>query len=285
MMPAIAPALPTDADALARRDISADAGRHVLLARGESGVAGAVVWSRQAFESEQLGREVASVERIESWDPDGRGTFDALAEGAADAMARARIEIAGCRLPEAARHEILALEGAGFGVVECLLTLGRTLPETLPAPTSIGPMRAGEEEACAALAGRVFQYDRFHWDPRIDDRAADRLKSAWILNAARGRANAMLVARDGSQVVGFNACMRNGDAAVIDLIGVAPEARGRGLGAALVEAALAHYAGHAREMIVGTQSKNTASLAMYQRAGFRVRDSHLTFHAHLEPRS
>ena len=285
MMPAIAPALPTDADLLARRDIAVDEGRQVLLARGASGVAGTVVWSRQAFESEQLRREVARIERIENWDPDDDDTFGALAAGAAEAMAAAGMEIAGCRVPEAARHEAHALEDAGFRVVECLLTLGRALPESLPAPASIGPMRADEEEACAALAGRVFQYDRFHWDPQIDDRAADRLKSAWILNAARGRADAMLVARDGGQVVGFNACMRAGDAAVIDLIGVAPEARGRGLGAALVEAALAHYAGGAREMIVGTQSKNIASLALYQRAGFRVRDSHLTFHAHLEPSS
>jgi ribosomal protein S18 acetylase RimI-like enzyme len=285
MMPAIVPALPSDADALACRDIAADAGRHVLLARGESGVVGAIVWSRQAFESEQLGRAVARVERIECWDPDGRGTFDALTMGAVGAMARARIEIASCRLLEAARHEIQALEGAGFGVVECLLTLGRALPESLPAPASIGPMRADEEEACAALAGRVFQYDRFHWDPQIDNRAADRLKSAWILNAARGRADAMLVARSGGQVVGFNACMRTGDVAVIDLIGVAPEARGRGLGAALLEAALSHYAGDTREMIVSTQSKNIAALALYQRAGFRVRDSHLTLHAHLESSS
>ena len=285
MMPAIAPALPADADLLAHREIAVDAGRQVLLARGESGVAGAVVWSRQAFESEQLGLAVARVERIESWNPGDPGTLAALATGAAHAMAAAGIEVAGCRLPEGARHEVHALEGAGFRVVECLLTLGRALPEGLPAPASVGPMRAGEEEACAALAGRVFQYDRFHWDPLIEDRAADRLKRAWILNSARGRADAMLVARDGGEIVGFNACMRAGEVAVIDLIGVAPEARGRGLGAALVEAALAHYAGAAREMVVGTQSKNTASLAMYQRAGFRIRASQLTLHAHLEPKS
>jgi ribosomal protein S18 acetylase RimI-like enzyme len=283
--PVVAPAQPADANVLARRNIATDASRQVLLARGAGGIVGAVVWSRQAFESEQLGREVGRVERIEGWNSDDRDTFGALAAGAVRAMAAAGIEIASCRLPETSRREIHALESAGFRVVECLLTLGQALPESLPAPVRVGPMRAGEEEACAALAGRVFQYDRFHWDPRIDDSAADRLKRAWILNSARGRADTMLVARDGGEVVGFNACIRSGDTAAIDLIGVAPEARGGGLGKALVEASLAHYAGAAREMIVGTQSKNIASLAMYQRTGFRIRDSHLTFHAHLEPKS
>ena len=111
---------------------------------------------------------------------------------------------------------------------------------------------------------------------------ADRLKETWVRNSAAGRADAMLVAREDGRVVGFNACMRSGEAAVIDLIGVAPEAQGRGHGRALVEGALAHYAAAgAGEMTVGTQSKNVASLALYQACGFRVRSSQFTLHAHL----
>ena len=42
-----------------------------------------------------------------------------------------------------------------------------------------------------------------------------------------------------------------------------------------------YAAAGATEMVVGTQSKNFASLALYQACGFRVRASQLTLHAHL----
>jgi ribosomal protein S18 acetylase RimI-like enzyme len=100
-------------------------------------------------------------------------------------------------------------------------------------------------------------------------------------NACAGRADAVLVAREGGRVVGFNACLLNGDRAVIDLIAVAETAQGRGCGRKLVDGALACYAGKATEMRVGTQSRNLASLALYRACGFAVVETAMTLHAHL----
>ena len=100
-------------------------------------------------------------------------------------------------------------------------------------------------------------------------------------NSVLGRADRVFVTRDGDAITGFNACLRNGDDAVIDLIAVSRHYQGQGLGRALTVAAIAHYSGKSKRMNVGTQAGNVASLALYQSAGFRIMSSATTLHAHL----
>jgi ribosomal protein S18 acetylase RimI-like enzyme len=269
--------------ALEARGLRLDGGRRIVTVQAGGDIAGAAVWQSQAFESAELGFATGRIESIQAWTSDADA--DVLADLAARTVSDMKSEgvaLAACRLPEARIRAVNALESAGFRMIECLLTLARPLAGAPEMPAGIGLAEAGEAEDCARLAGRCFTADRFHADPRIADSAADRLKAAWIRNSAKGRADAMLVARQDGRVVGFNACMRSGSTAVIDLIGVAPEAQGRGHGRALVEGALAHYAAAgADEMTVGTQSGNLASLALYQAGGFRIRSSQFTLHAHL----
>lgn len=269
--------------ALEARGLRLDGGRRVVTVRAGGTLAGAAVWQFQGFESAELGLTTARIDAIQALQPDEDAPVLAdLAARTVSDMKDEGVALAACRLPEARIGAVNALESAGFGMIECLLTLARPLAGAPEMPAAIGLAETGEGEDCACLAGRCFTSDRFHADPRIADAAADRLKEAWIRNSAKGRADAMLVARRDGRVVGFNACMRNGSTAVIDLIGVAPEAQGQGHGRALVEGALAHYAAAgAEEMTVGTQSGNFASLALYQSCGFRIRSSQFTLHAHL----
>jgi ribosomal protein S18 acetylase RimI-like enzyme len=269
--------------ALEARGLRLDGGRRIVTVRAGGDVAGAAVWQIQAFESVELGLATGRIEAIQAWKPDedAHVLADLAAKTVSD-MKSEGVALAACRLPEARIGAVNALESVGFSMVECLLTLTRPLAGAPEMPAGIGLAEADEGEDCARLAGRCFTSDRFHADSRIADSAADRLKEAWIHNSAKGRADAMLVARRDGRVVGFNACMRNGSTAIIDLIGVAPEAQGQGHGRALVEGALAHYAAAgAEEMAVGTQSGNVASLALYQSCRFRIRSSQFTLHAHL----
>lgn len=271
------------ADLVAARDHAVGDGHSALLAVSEDGaLAGLVEWCDQDFESEQLGISVARIAQLAAWD-DSRAPriVDELLERCLEQLRSGGAALVSCRLPEGRYIESRALEQAKFFVVECLVTLARAIPANPPAGVVPGLMREGEEEFCAALAGMVFTHDRFHSDPAIDDAGADRLKAQWVRNSCYGRADAVIVAREGERVVGFNACMRRGRTAVIDLIGVAADAQGKGYGRALVEGALAHYAEQAEEMVVGTQSRNYGSLALYQSCGFRARESAFTFHAHL----
>ena len=96
-----------------------------------------------------------------------------------------------------------------------------------------------------------------------------------------GRADKVFVSRDAGRITGFNACLFRHGTAIIDLIGIAPGHQRKGLGRALMQAAMSHYSGKASSMLVGTQSRNHASLALYMSLGFRVHGSAFTLSKHL----
>ncbi|MEW5728883.1 MAG: GNAT family N-acetyltransferase [Pseudomonadota bacterium] len=190
-----------------------------------------------------------------------------------------------CRVADGRPWVAEALESAGFRLVECLLTLERPVAAVAGEPQSgIRLATPSDAEAVGRVAEACFVDDRYHADPRIDDRAADRLKRLWAENDCRQRGDVVFVAVDDSgRVVGFHACLAPADAAVIDLIGVLPEAQGRGVGRRLVAAALNHYAGRRPVLRTGTQARNTGSLALYAAMGFRIVRSEFTFHWHSHP--
>jgi ribosomal protein S18 acetylase RimI-like enzyme len=183
-----------------------------------------------------------------------------------------------CRVPESEEAGARALLDAGFLEVEQLLTLRRTLPSTYAMPPGVDDGTPSDRDACAELGRTCFRYDRFHADPRIRDASADALKAAWSVNSLMGRADRALVFRDEGRVLGFNYCMRREGDAVIDLIAVAAEARGRGIGRALVRGAFAAYAGVLPAMRVSTQESNTPSTALYLSEGFERFTLERTFH-------
>ena len=276
----VRPAESVDDAALAARGFMPPEGRELLIVEDGKSVVGAVAFGSQAFESAELEMPVARIDRIACW-----GDEEALDALVAACLARLRVpgtHLVSCRVAEADRVVLQVLQDAGFAVIECLLTLGRPIGAAGAMPEGIALASADDAGACAEIAGRAFACDRFHGDPAIADQAADRLKAAWARNDCAGRADATMVARDGGRIVGFNACLLSDARAVIDLIAVAPDAQGRGWGRKLVEGALVHHASKATEMRVGTQSRNLASLALYQACGFKVAQSALTLHAHLK---
>jgi GNAT superfamily N-acetyltransferase len=226
-----------------------------------------------------LALQTANIEAVAAWS-DGVSLARLVEDGLAR-LAAAGYALVSCRRPEADRTTLAALQAAGFRLVESLLTLARPLDRDIPAmPAWVDHASPADAEGCARVGGAAFRYDRFHCDAAIDGKRADALKSAWARNSACGRADTMFVTREGEAITGFNACLLRGETAIVDLIGVAPAHQGRGLGRALMQAALAHYAGSAKRMVVGTQSCNVGSLALYQSLGFRIESSAFTLHAH-----
>ena len=279
----VRPAACVDDTGLAARGFVPPEGRQLLVVEDGESVIGAVAFGSQAFESAELEMPVARLDRIACWGDEE--ALDALVAACLARLREAGTRLVSCRVAESERHALDALQGNGFAVIECLLTLVRPIGVAGAMPEGIVLASADDADdagACAEIAGRAFACDRFHGDSAIADQAADRLKAAWARNDCSGRADATLVARDGGRIVGFNACLLRDARAVIDLIAVAPGAQGRGWGRKLVQGALVHYAGKAAEMRVGTQSRNFASLALYQACGFKVAESALTLHAHLK---
>jgi ribosomal protein S18 acetylase RimI-like enzyme len=234
--------------------------------------------SARPFETDMLGIPTAHLD-IESVDhhdllPEISST---LAE-----VARGGIRLVSCRCPDGNVSVLGALQAAGFRVIECLITLQCDLGQAVGGmPERVRLATRADTDAVAAIASASFRHDRFHADPRVSDEAADRLKGAWARNSVNGRADAVFVTEEEGRLTGFNACLLRGDEAVIDLIGVADGSQRRGFGRDLVAASLVHYAGKAQRMIVGTQSANHASLGLYDSAGFRIKSTAFTLHAHL----
>lgn len=171
------------------------------------------------------------------------------------------------------------LFAAGFRRVEELVTYEKALSGAAPMPPSVRIATPEDAEPVADLAETAFRFDRWHADPHIPDFAADAFKAAWMANNVRGRADSVLLAVDeGGTVQGFNAVLLRDDTAVVDLIAVAAEAQGRGIGTSLLRAAEAHYAPRARRIRIGTQANNTTSRRLYERLDYREAAHAATWH-------
>lgn len=86
-------------------------------------------------------------------------------------------------------------------------------------------------------------------------------------------AEACLVALDGDRPVAMVALDRGTDGLVLQSMFVVPEARGRGVGTALVDAVVERAAG--RRLVLGVMTENAGAIGVYERAGF-VRDVEVT---------
>lgn len=182
------------------------------------------------------------------------------------------------------------LESLGFRFIECYVELTAEVPVNQdgggPEGMTIGSHQAGEMAELEALAGRSFEYSRYHADPLIERAAANRSRAEWVGNACRGRAKAVLVARTQGAPAGFLVVMEDRvggrTAGKIDLIAVDRNDRGRGIGKALIGAFFGwcRTAGH-EVALVGTQAHNIPSLRLYGAMGFLHYRTSYSLHLHL----
>ncbi len=90
------------------------------------------------------------------------------------------------------------------------------------------------------------------------------------LQRARSQAMHATVAEDGSGVIGYQISTGNLLGAHLARLGVQPEAQGRGVGAALVSDLIQRMNfGQSGRLSVNTQADNAASLALYEKMGFK----------------
>lgn len=183
---------------------------------------------------------------------------------------------------ELAAVEALAQEN--FVAVETSLTFGRPIERHAPV-SHVGVCEPQWRDAALDIAEHAFRFSRFHVDRKIGAASANRVKREWIASYVGGRrGDALLVARDGDAVVGFNAMLvsnrPSGPVAVIDLIGVHPAHQKRGVGRRLIDGALHHYQDRCSSIEVTTQAANVPSVRLYERMGFRLLRSVFVLHRH-----
>jgi ribosomal protein S18 acetylase RimI-like enzyme len=229
--------------------------------------------TRDAWLSERFGYPVYTVDA----DTDAKTVGEALRD---DAPAFYQARVGADRV-----DRIRLLVAAGMYPVDVTLTLGRAPGDAGEADPAIVEAGPEHREETLALARSAFRYSRFHLDPLVPDSIADEIKRAWVESYFEGRrGERLLVAlRDGS-VAGFLAVLAGREdgveTRVIDLVAVAPEARGTGVGSALSRT----FASAARDacdaLRVGTQAANVPALRLYERLGFTTVSTAYVLHGH-----
>lgn len=167
----------------------------------------------------------------------------------------------------------------GYRLVDIRVTLERPTSPGFESAASIRSARDADLAELRTIARSAHRDSRFYQDGRFPRERCDRLYETWIERSVQGWAQAVLVA-DGDGVLGYVTC--HSDTPVegrIGLVGVAPDAQGRGVGRALVAAAIRWFAerGHER-VIVATQGRNVRALRLYERCGFVTRSLQLWYH-------
>lgn len=120
---------------------------------------------------------------------------------------------------------------------------------------TVSKMTSADVGAVAALDGRLFSGES--WSQKdFETSLCDPTRAFWV-------------AKEGETLLGFCGLCLVLDQGDILNIGVEPSARGRGIGSALLQAAVEHFeAAGGKQLFLEVRASNTAAKALYEKFGF-----------------
>jgi dTDP-4-amino-4,6-dideoxy-D-galactose acyltransferase len=143
----------------------------------------------------------------------------------------------------------------------------------------IRPVRHEDIAALRAIAGVSHTHSRFFQDGGFPESRCQELYRVWIEKSCHRDADLVLVAEHQRSPAGYITCHLAGSEGSIGLVAVSREARGAGLGSAMLRAALAWFAQRqVTRVSVVTQGANTNAQRLYQNNGFVTRNVQLWYH-------
>jgi ribosomal protein S18 acetylase RimI-like enzyme len=227
-----------------------------------------------AFETKHLGLKSGKVfysaSEIETLEP-------SMVYRLAEEAKNKRYDLLSLRIQSPSNATTMVFENVGFRKVEDMLSYSRKVFRSAKGSNAVRVARKDDIDYISQIGERSFSFDRFHSDPYIDNDKADKLKRAWSRNCLTHRASKVFVFQD-EKVDGFLACVKTKHALVIDLIAVAEEKRGCGIGRSLIGACEEYYREQCNVYSVSTQSHNKASINLYNSCGFQLVSKQATFH-------
>jgi dTDP-4-amino-4,6-dideoxy-D-galactose acyltransferase len=184
-------------------------------------------------------------------------------------------------------------EAAGFRLVDARVTavISRArfaaAARNAPLPGVVTrPARETDVEHLAAIARKSYRTTRYYFDHNFARDKCARFYEHWIVASCQGYADIVLVAALDGTLIGYTTCTLPSDdePARIGLIDVAPQARGQGIGRALIGASLDWFAERGVEQAIGvTQARNVAIQAFNDRCGFVTQSFQLWYHKWYHP--
>ena len=131
-----------------------------------------------------------------------------------------------------------------------------------------------------SIARESYYDTRFYFDTNFPRHLCDSLYETWIKKSCEGYADTVLVAELAGTPVGYISChLEAPHTGRIGLVGVSSQARGQGIGQALIFSALEWFiAQEIQEVLVVTQGRNLVAQRLYQRCGFLTHAVQLWYH-------
>lgn len=190
-----------------------------------------------------------------------------------------------CELDPHELDTLVYVQRLGFQLVEFRLVLAHDLRHVGAGELAAGGVEIDDcpqpEDAAdlARIAAAIAPTSRFAADRRFGPDASRRLYARWLQSCLEDAAVRVIVARLVRRAVGLVTIKPHGEVMQLTLLGVAPELRGRGIGLALVHAAVqaSAAAGSARLELI-TQGHNLGAVRTYERAGFLMAAGSYYFH-------
>jgi RimJ/RimL family protein N-acetyltransferase len=261
--------------------------RRVTFALASDADGAAVAFAREAFDSELFGLEIGRVVQVHAPTAAAyRHMFESV---------RARATALGYdqvlrRTSVANLPEVWGLEGAGFELMDVGVTFARRLAGATLPPQADGDLEVAHatEADVEAIATEMVQQpwgSRYEADPAYAASSVRELRARWLRNSFHGRAQAFFVGRIDGRPAGYVTCLideahRTGE---IELVGTLAGYRGRRVASRVIDGALRWFAPRVDMVTVRTQATNIAAATLYERAGFTLHSSDLTFRAALTP--
>lgn len=140
-----------------------------------------------------------------------------------------------------------------------------------------------DEKDIALLAKVILQETRYGKDSAIPLEISSKVYVNWIKNSLyKGFSSGSFIVVHGNRLIGICTTKIKEDLSEIDLLCVLPDYRGKGIGKALIKAAVAFLSNKQDKPIyVVTSGENIPANSLFQKNGFVIHNVELVYHKHL----
>jgi GNAT superfamily N-acetyltransferase len=194
-----------------------------------------------------------------------------------------RIAMVSSRLPHTCLRESFFLEDQGFRFIEMVLHPRLALSGFCAPPDEqlmIAKAGAADLDELVELAECAFGYERYHVDPRLDPRLADRRYGRWVRHSLQHASQRLLKVTDGARIIAlFIIEAQAGKSIYWHLTAISPNHQGQGYGHRVWQKMLLQHKIdgflHASTTIA---ARNVPVLNLYAKLQFRFDPPEMTFH-------
>ena len=186
--------------------------------------------------------------------------------------------------------EIWALEGTGYELMDVGVTFSRSLRGAIEPVVhddlTIRPSTDDDIEQIVEAMVRDPWGSRYESDPAYEAARVRDLRTRWLWNSHRGRADVVLVGVLDGRPAGYVTCRLDAGEGTgeIELVGTLPGFRGRRVASRVLADAVAWFSTRTGVVTVRTQATNIAAANLYESGGFTLRGSDMTFRLTLNRR-